>query len=287
MIIPCKTVENPLETHRWPATKNRLRPQWLPFLLMGSAFFSWPGAQAQTTPPGTCIVVVGDSTVSAYAPTEPTRGWGQFLSGYFLPSVTVIDAAKAGYSTRSFLEQHFWERAMENHPHYVLIQFGHNDQKPKSDPRATDPQTTYKENLRSMIKSCRESGAAAILVTPMHRRTFKSDGSLTQELLPYATAMKEVGAEQKVPVVDLYAMSGELFARSTPEQLVEWANKKEDRTHFSEQGAKEMLGLIMSKLPEVEPSLKPLLKNPQGQAAGQVPAETGEAPQDGTATAGR
>src|SRR5712691_7401912 len=36
------------------------------------------------------LVIVGDSTVCNYPENEPTRGWGQFIQGFFNESVRVI-----------------------------------------------------------------------------------------------------------------------------------------------------------------------------------------------------
>jgi lysophospholipase L1-like esterase len=72
--------------------------------------------------------------------------------------------------------------------------------------------------------------------------------------------MKAVASELKVPVIDLHAMSAELYLKLGPEACLALANKPGDATHFNEKGARAMADLVMSKLPEVAPELKPLLK---------------------------
>ena len=94
----------------------------------------------------------------------------------------------------------------------------------------------------------------------MCRRIFNSAGQLEDALSPYAKAMKEVAVETQVGVIDLHSRSRELFQNLGDPGSAELANKAGDRTHFHEQGARAMAGLVMKELPEVEPSLRPFLK---------------------------
>jgi lysophospholipase L1-like esterase len=72
--------------------------------------------------------------------------------------------------------------------------------------------------------------------------------------------MKAVAAETKAPVIDLHAMSGELFQKLGEAGSAEFGNQAGDRTHFNEKGAKTMAELVMKELPAAEPALKPFLK---------------------------
>jgi len=54
------------------------------------------------------LVIVGDSTVCNYPDSEPTRGWGQFIQGFFNESVRVVNLAKSGRSTRTFIDEGLW-----------------------------------------------------------------------------------------------------------------------------------------------------------------------------------
>jgi lysophospholipase L1-like esterase len=139
-------------------------------------------------------------------------------------------------------------------------QFGHNDSHGPGRPESTDAATSYKEYLRRYIDDARAIGATPILVTPMCRRTFGSDGKLDDALGPYANAMKDVATEKKVGVIDLHSTSGELFQNLGEAASAELDNKAGDRTHFNEKGARAMAGLVMKELPAVEPSLRSLLK---------------------------
>lgn len=100
---------------------------------------------------------------------------------------------------------------LKEKPQWVLIQFGHNDQ--KRDPEHTDPATSYRENLKTFIREVREGGGKPVLVTSVARRIYV-DGEMTTSLTPYVEAAKAVGAEMQVPVIDLHRVSFALFQQS-------------------------------------------------------------------------
>jgi lysophospholipase L1-like esterase len=207
------------------------------------------------------IVIVGDSTVCNYPLTRPDRGWGMFIEEQFKQgSVTVSNLAAAGRSTKTFIKEGRWQRALDLKPDYLLIQFGHNDSHDPSHAEATDAATDYKDYLRRYVDDSRAIGATPILVTPMVRRIFGADGKLQNELQPYADAMTQVGAEKKVPVIDLHASSKKLVEELGPEKSAELANNKGDTTHFNEKGARAMADLIMKELGAAAPKLEPYLK---------------------------
>jgi lysophospholipase L1-like esterase len=209
------------------------------------------------------IVLIGDSTVCDYPATRPDRGWGQFVAEKFQPgSVTVINLAAAGRSTKSFIAEGRWTKALAEKPDYVFIQFGHNDSHSPEKPEATDAATTYRDFLRRYIDDARAIHATPILVTPMVRRTFGPDGKLTDTLKPYADAMKAVAAEKKVAVIDLHTTSTALVEKLGPDHAQELANKPTDFTHFNEKGARAMAGLVLDALPAADPQLARLLQTP-------------------------
>jgi len=244
-------------------------------LLCASALIACPAFTfAQTPAPATApaavvaqaaipVVIIGDSTVCEYAESRPDRGWGHFIAEHFRTgTITVTNLAKAGRSTKTFIKEGLWEKALATKPAYVLIQFGHNDSHAPDKPESTDAATTYRDFLRRYIDESRAISATPILVTPVARRTFSADGTLEDTLQPYADAMKEVAKEKSVPVIDLHASSKQLVAQLGPEKSAAMANKEGDKTHFNEQGARAMADLVMKELPTAAPSLKELLVTP-------------------------
>ena len=92
-------------------------------------------------------------------------------------------------------------------------------------------------------------------------RSFNDDGSLKDNLYPYANAMKKIAKEEKVALVDLHSSSGELFKKLGDAGSAELANKEGDRTHFNEKGAKAMARLVMDELIDVESTLTSYIKD--------------------------
>lgn len=130
-----------------------------------------------------------------------------------------------------------------------MVQFGHNDNHGKERPESTDAKTDYKDYLRQYVKAFKKTGTKVIFVTPMCRMTFRKDGTLADRLQPYADAMKEVAVEQHCPVLDLHSASKKLFTKTGSDKCVGiYGVRSEDRSHFSEKGAEEMVKIIIKEL---------------------------------------
>jgi lysophospholipase L1-like esterase len=153
------------------------------------------------------IVLVGDSTVATGG------GWGPGFCAVMTPNVTCIDDALNGRTTKSFIDQGAWQKALDKRGDYYLIQFGHNDQKPA----ANLPVPAFEAYLQRYIDEVRAIGAVPVLVTSLSRRTFK-DGKVVEDLNTYAAATKEVGAKNDITVIDLNAISTAMLNRMTQEQ---------------------------------------------------------------------
>jgi lysophospholipase L1-like esterase len=205
------------------------------------------------------IVILGDSTVCDYPPQSAVRGWGQYLGEEFKEPVKVRNLAASGRSTKTFIKEGRLTKALAERGDFALIQFGHNDSHAKGRPESTDAATNYKEYLRTYVDAFVQAGTVPILVTPMHRRTFK-DGKLTAELKPYAQAMQAVAAEKGVAVVDLYTRSGELFEQLGEVGSADFNSSANDRTHFSEKGARALARLVRDELKKVNVRLGQALK---------------------------
>jgi lysophospholipase L1-like esterase len=187
------------------------------------------------------IVLVGDSTVNAEG------GWGKGFCAIMTPNVTCINEALNGRSSKSFIDEGAWAKALADKGDYYLIQFGHNDMKGKGPERETEPETTYAANIRRYIRDTRAIGAIPVVVTSLSRRNYR-DGKLVEDLNAYSAAAKRVGMEENVTVIDLNAMSTKLLEGMTQEQADQFdatghadqraENQKTpiDRTHLNENG---------------------------------------------------
>jgi len=199
------------------------------------------------------IVVIGDSTVQTFKPERNITGWGQVINTFFTEDVEIINLAKSGRSTKTFIKESRWEDALKEKGNYIFIQFGHNDSHAKEKSESTDAETDYKDYLRQYVDETKENGAIPVLITPMHRRRFDEKGKVTQELLPYADAMKTVAKEKKVLCVALHKLSGEVFQRLGDEKSSDLSCRPGDRTHFSRKGAVLIAKLITEELFNIAP----------------------------------
>ncbi|WP_443751281.1 rhamnogalacturonan acetylesterase [Asticcacaulis solisilvae] len=152
------------------------------------------------------IILVGDST------TQVGSGWGgSFCANHLTSFVSCVNLARGGRGTFDYRAEGSWDIALSEMKApgyaqvYVLIQFGHNDQ-PGKPGRSTDLATEYPANLKRYVTEARAAGAIPVLVTPLTRRAFKN-GSLQDDLQPWAEAVKSVAKEMDVPLVDLHALS--------------------------------------------------------------------------------
>jgi lysophospholipase L1-like esterase len=163
------------------------------------------------------VFLAGDSTVTDQS-HEPYAGWGQMLPRFFEQGVAVSNQAESGLALFSFERQKRLEKilSMMKKGDYLFIQFGHNDQKDKR-PDA-GPFTTYKTSLKHFVAVARGKGGIPVLVTPMERRRFDDAGKQTATLADYAAAVRQVGDEDKVPVIDLNAMSLKFYAALGPDK---------------------------------------------------------------------
>lgn len=222
-----------------------------------------PAAEVLAEGPVT-LYAIGDSTMAPNTkcdedPGDPGRGWAEPLQQFFDPAQLVVrNCAVSGRSTKSFIDEGRWQKVLDRIApgDLLLIQFGHNDAK-KSDPkRYTDPETTFKENLRRFVNEARGKGATPILATSIVRRQFNKDGTLRDSHGRYVPAAAEVAAELNVPLVDMNRLTGELVLKYGPEEskklylYVEpnvaerFPDGNADDTHLCIRGAEEFAALF-------------------------------------------
>ena len=202
------------------------------------------------------IVVLGDSTVQTYPKGSVLGGWGQVFQNYFNKNVKVNNHAISGRSTKTFIKQGRLDKALKEKADYAFIQFGHNDSHAKGRPESTDAETDYKDYLKKYIEAFRKDKTKVILVTPMCRMTFRKNGTLSDNLKPYADAMKDMAKDQGCLLIDLHTASRKLFKKLGPEKCKELqTGRKGDLTHFSLKGADAMAKLIIKELTESDSAL--------------------------------
>lgn len=212
------------------------------------------------------IFYIGDSTVQLNKiDTYPQTGMSQVLELYLDPKIRVMPHGKNGRSTKSFLDEGLFEpvRQEMGEGDYLLIQFGHNDEKP-DEARHTDPFGSYQENLRFFISEARKKGALPVLVTPIARRLFDESGVFRPGSHgDYPEAMRQVGKELGVPVADLTALTENYLAELGDEASKPLFVWPVDNTHLKYDGAVKMAGFLASELKRFGPPYNELLYKPE------------------------
>ena len=197
------------------------------------------------------VFYIGDSTVTFNRiGTYPQQGMSNVLPLFLREGYTLSPHGYNGRSTKSFQDEGLWKPVADRMQagDFLLIQFGHNDEKP--DPlRHTDPDTSFKENLRLFIRTAQQKGAYPILHTPIGRRLFDAEGNfLPGSHGEYPRAIREAGAEMNVPVIDLTALTEEFLAQigdDDSKPLFVWPV---DNTHLKFEGAVAILRLWATQM---------------------------------------
>ena len=192
------------------------------------------------------IFVAGDSTVG-----DPRHGpagnWPTQLCQFFKPEIAVCNSAEGGETSKSFITGLRLDKVLSQMKagDFFLIQFGHNDSKPQWPQSYTEPATSFKAYLQVFIAETRRRGATPVLVTPMERR---ANGD---SVGPWARAMREVAAQEKVPLIDQWAASKTLWSAMGPDVNRAFA----DQTHLSGYGGYLLSKLIVAGIKKNVPAL--------------------------------
>jgi len=196
------------------------------------------------------IILIGDSTID-----DNTCGWGKSLNKYV--KYKVINLALSGRSTKSFINEGHWKNTIKilNSDDYLIIQFGHNDQKLEDISRGTNPFIEFKENLLTFVNTAIKLNAKPILVTPVERRVFNDEKKIENTLEDYPLVVRNLAKELNIPLIDLQKLSSKLYTDlglSESKKLFIWYDGdlvgKPDNTHFNDSGSRKIAKLVASEL---------------------------------------
>lgn len=222
---------------------------------------SWLNLPEPVDPKLPSIVLIGDSTVrnGRGDGAGGQWGWGDSLDAWFDPAkVNIVNRAIGGLSSRTFLTQGHWDRALTliKPGDFVLMQFGHNDNIALNDTtrargtiKGTGEETeeidnlltkqhevvhTYGWYLRKYIRDAKSAGATPIVCSLVPRKTWK-DGKMSRQTDTYAGWAKQVAAQEGVGFIDL----NELVAARYEELGAEKVEPlfADPHTHTSKAGA--------------------------------------------------
>ena len=223
------------------------------------------------------VWIIGDSTVSSFADNYyyPRYGWGTQIDKYLDGTYEVKNIALSGRSSKSYVNDKEYKEltAGMKQGDYLLIGFGHNDEKAEAD-RYTDPNGDYKTAgsfanslYENYIKPAQAAGTTVILCTPIVRRTataewYDSNLHITKDSGDfkggdYAQSIRNLGKELNIPVVDMTKMTKELYDTLGPDETVNlhaWTSSKAtsvDNTHTNIYGGTYNAYLVTKTIKEL------------------------------------
>jgi len=222
--------------------------------------------------------------------------WGEFLP-YFISDSSkyeVMDYAQGGRSAWTFIDgtrketdsnygdDKYFDKIKEQITagDYLFVQFGHNDSSasykdryvPVGTPDANGkfPYTaptnavvgegtdgTFCWYLQQYVDMAKEAGATPVMVTPVSRMYFNSDGTIYSHHGSndeYVKATKQVAEDNGIRCIDLYTMSKELYEEawkvnndvSEPSRLFGYSEK----THHSKLGGFALAAIMADVIEE-------------------------------------
>ena len=250
---------------------------------------------AAITDKTTTIFVIGDSTAANkdISGGKQERGWAMALQAYFDDNILVDNHAVNGRSSKSFIDEGRWDKVLQKMKpgDYVIIQFGHNDEKPKAD-RHTDPGSTFDYNLAKFVRETREHGGIPVLMNCVVRRNFfvnapenDDDEKLRTQTFKdgvkmiegdslidthglYRQAPRDVAQRMNCHFVDANQITHDLeqgLGTEASKRLHMWylpgtepsePKGKQDNTHYNIYGAHQVARLLADALCEEIPVLK-------------------------------
>jgi lysophospholipase L1-like esterase len=196
------------------------------------------------------VFVAGDSTVCDQ-PGEPYNSWGQMLPRFLKPVVAVANHAESGESIASSLGagrfDKIWSQMKKGD--YLFVQYGHNDMKST----ATNALQSYHDNLGRIVDRARSLGGIPVICTPVSRRTFDSNGMVSNSFNGYPDAVRSVAREKNVPLIDLQKMTASFYEAMGVELSHRAFATMTEGTHHGDYGSFEtakcvLLGIQQNKL---------------------------------------
>jgi len=207
------------------------------------------------------IFIAGDSTASIKeTKAYPETGWGMPFVYFWDSTVTVVNRAKNGRSTKSFIQEGLWKSITDEAQEgdYILIQFGHNDE--VSTKKTYTTETEFRNNLVQYVQESRNKKAIPVLITPVARRKFDSSGNIVGTHDVYAQIVRDVAKAEHVPLIDLDKKAQQLYQQMgietskllfnylEPGQHPNYPEGKKDDTHFNELGARKIAELVLAEI---------------------------------------
>ena len=225
-----------------------------------------PPIQRPANPKLPTLFVVGDSTANSSG--NGAYGWADpFVAFFDASKINVLNRARAGRSSRTFLTEGLWDRVLQDLKagDFVLIQFGHNDGGPLDTGRArgslpglgeetkevTKPDGT-KEVVhtfgwynRRFIADVRARGATPILLSVTVRNIWK-EGKVERGSGRFRQWAEELARAEGVEFVDVTNIVADRYEALGQEKVK--ALFGNDHTHTSQAGAEFNAAAVVAGL---------------------------------------
>lgn len=210
------------------------------------------------------IYVIGDSTAS----NVNHRGWADPFASYFDPAKAhVVNNARAGRSSRTFLTEGLWQRVLDQiQPgDFVLIQFGHNDGSAPDQDRARgslpglgeeskeftlpngsqETVYTFGHYMRRFIEDTKSKGATPIVLS-LTARNIWTNTIVERGPGHFSEWSAQIAKEANVPFLDLNNALAGRYEQLGPGKVKEFF--PEDHTHTSPEGAELVASVVVSTI---------------------------------------
>ncbi len=235
-----------------------------------------PKADVETINPALpTIWVASDSTAANGGPNA--TGWGVSLPSYFdLTKVNVVNRARGGRSSRTFITEGLWDKLLEGVKagDFVLIQFGHNDSGVVNEDASVPPERrrargsipalgeeaqeidniitkkheivhTYGWYMRKMIADTKARGATPIVLSLTARNEWK-DGKVERNNGPWRKFSHAIAETAGVAYIDLTRITADEYQKLGADKVKTFFPK--DHTHTGPDGAELNASFVVSGL---------------------------------------
>lgn len=205
------------------------------------------------------IFIAGDSTAATKAEDKrPETGWGEKLQQFCSTNYEVRNLAFNGASTKTFIKQGLLEKLRQeiSQNDYLIIQFGHNDQKIE-DPNWGTSISEYQNNLASFIDVAKQNNAIPIVLSSIIRRHYEK-GKLINTLGAYPQAAHDAAIANDAFFIDLNKISFAYISLMSPKESQKlWLNVDHsvnypqgihDNTHLNDAGATLIAKLVAQEI---------------------------------------
>lgn len=215
------------------------------------------------------ILCLGDSIMQFNDCTSfPQTGWVQFLDRFFKRGTVILNFARNGRSSKSFIAEGRFDIVLKNceKGDFALIQFAHNDEKIADKTRFSSPEEggDFRKNLTFFVENLRSKGVLPILLTPVVRRKFDENGKIVNSHGEYPDAIKQTAQKLNIPCVDLAKKTADFFEKKGAENSKRYfmnfekglyssfIDGKSDDSHLRPEGAFEVSRIFAESLSKVD-----------------------------------